>query len=357
MIRTKLLYITLDFNYTCGVSKNVLVNLKYLSKYSEYELYLIANKGDSLDRLNEISNLNVSLFKIEKDHKNIFKLINNLFSLYHYCKKNKIDIIHTHHRYTELLAVIVSKLYRVKTITTVHSFVCGFNKISFRSQMIITVSKAINSYLNNNYPHTKYNSQTLYNCVDKEFYDFVSNVKNISKTSLGFNENDKLLLFIGRDNKVKGLDILIEALNKKSSLNNVKLLVVGFDLTAIKSYFNPNIKIIGSQKDVRPFINLCDIVIIPSREDPFPYVMLETAAMKKAIIGSRTGGIAEFIEDGINGTLFESENTDQLADKIDFMFDNLAIANLMAEELYIKVKAECNCDKYFQILKKVYNEI
>lgn len=356
-MKTKLLFLTLDFNYTCGVSKHVFINLKYLSKNPDYELYFITNKGDSIDRLNELSHIKVSFLDFEKDHINIFKLISNTLSLFKYCKENKIDIIHTHHRYVELLAVIVSKFYKVKTLTTVHSFVKGLTKISFHSNKIITVSNSIKSYLNNNYPHTRDNSNSLYNCVEEDFFHPLFSNGIVSKSSLGFNEKDKVLLFIGRNSKVKGLDVLISSLQKKSSLINVKLLVVGFDLTINEMILSANIKFIGTQKDVRPLMNLCDIVIIPSREDPFPYVMLEAAAMKKPIIGSKTGGIAEFIDDEINGTLFENENIDQLADKIEFAINNIEHINKLAEKLSLKAKQECNCQSYFKSLTNIYTSL
>ncbi len=80
--------------------------------------------------------------------------------------------------------------------------------------------------------------------------------------------------------------------------------------------------------------------------------MLEAGAMKKPFIGGNTGGIAEFIEDGVNGILIEPGDSDQLADKIIFLLNNPVQAELLANALYQKVKKECDCVKYFERLDK-----
>jgi len=358
----RILYISPDFNYSCGVSKHVYINLKYLSDNSEQVLFFATNKGDSLERLANIARLNVSRMNFEKDHKNIFKLIFDFYKLYFFCVKNKIDIIHTHHRYPELLSILVSKFSKIKTITTIHSFVNGLNTISFRSKKIIAVSKAIEEHLYKNYPHTKGNCITCYNCIDDTFVqDDYSNYVQLKK-NLGYDSNDKLLLFVGRLNKIKGIDILIKAYRiVKLTYPQVKLILIGnildntFKEMNVKS--DENILRLSARADINLFFELCDIVILPSMEDPFPYVMLEAGFFNKPFIGSRTGGIAEFIEDGVNGFLFEPENAYDLAEKIKFVINNPDIAESAVEELQKKVKKYCNCEEYFAKLTKIYNEL
>jgi glycosyltransferase involved in cell wall biosynthesis len=359
-LKTNLLYISPDFNYACGVSKHVYINLKHLSEYSVYKLFFITNKGDSLDRLENIPELNYARLSIEKDHKNPIKLIKDFFQLLLYCKKYKIDIIHTHHRYPELLSVLVSKIIRIKTITTVHSFVKGLKILSFRSDKIITVSKAVEDHLSQNYPHTKNHCTTIFNCIDESFYE-PSEINTCElKKSLGYTESDKILLFAGRISFVKGIDIMIESFGKLPPELKIRLLIIGSIIDEqIRTLFEKkesNVMLLPPQKDLRPFYNISDLIVLPSREDPFPYVMLEAGAMKKPFVGSRTSGIAEFIEDGVDGLLFEPGNYGQLADKIIFLLNNPVQAELLSDALYQKVKRECDCEKYFEVLEQIYNQ-
>ncbi len=61
--------------------------------------------------------------------------------------KNKIDIIHTHHRFPELIAVRIGKKLNIKTIHLAHGFTSGYKKISFKSDKIISVSNSEDDYL------------------------------------------------------------------------------------------------------------------------------------------------------------------------------------------------------------------
>ncbi|MBK7629821.1 MAG: glycosyltransferase family 4 protein [Ignavibacteriales bacterium] len=356
-----ILFISPDFNYSCGVSRYMNQCLQHFSEQDYFNVHFITNRGDSLDRISDNKDIKLHLLNFEKDHKNPFKLIKDFFQLLSYCKKYKIQIIHTHHRYPELISVLVSKITGAKTITTVHSFVSGLKKLSFRSDKIICVSNAVKKNLIEDYPHCKNRITVLYNCVDDSFFENISNLQ-IIRNKFGFSPDDKIILFVGRICRIKGVDILIKAFAKIIRLNeNIKLILLGqvediIISEAIKGS-EKYIFVIQPVKDVREYYQASDIVVLPSRIDPFPYVMLEAGAMKKPFIGGDTGGISEFIEDGVNGILIERDNYDQLADRIVFLLNNPVQAEILAEALYHKVRKECDCEKFYERLGKIYNDM
>jgi glycosyltransferase involved in cell wall biosynthesis len=354
-MKTNLLYISPNFNYACGVSKHVFINLKHLSENPDYALYFITNGGDSLDRLNQKKNLNIKLFNFKKDHKNVFYLIRDSVQLYLFCKKNKINIIHTHHRYAELLSVIVSKIYKLKTITTAHSFVEGLKRISFRSDKIICVSNSVKQHIIKNYPHSKNKLELIYNCIDD---DFIASAQVFSsKCPRKINNEYTKILFVGKNNPIKGLDVLIKSIHKLSIHYKLKLIVIGLEKSEIlkdQIIYSDNIEFEGVQNNLIKYYQECDIIVIPSRVDSFPYVMLEAAIMQKPIIAGNTGGLGEFISNDIDGILFDVGNADELAKKIEFIIDKYDDALLMAEKLYLKVKEVCNCKLYFEKLHTLY---
>ncbi len=204
-----ILYISPNFDYACGVSRYVYQCLQHFSKKDYLIVHFITNRGDSLDRISGNKNIKLHTFDFKKDHKNLLKLVQDFFRLLSYCKKYKIDIIHTHHRYPELLSVLVSKITGVKTITTVHSFVKGLKNLSFRSEKIITVSKAVEEHLYKNYPHVKGRCETIYNCIDEAFYEPREINTYEHRKSLGYTDSDKIILFAGRMSRIKGVDTLI----------------------------------------------------------------------------------------------------------------------------------------------------
>ena len=129
-----ILHISPDFNYSCGVSKYIYLLLKELSEIEDIQIYYITNKGDSVERLNRL-NAKVSYLNFKKQSRNPFRFLNNYLMLKKFCVEYKIDVIHTHHRYPELLAYFISKSVKLKTVSTIHSFVQGFKNISFKHSL------------------------------------------------------------------------------------------------------------------------------------------------------------------------------------------------------------------------------
>lgn len=61
----------------------------------------------------------------------------------------------------------------------------------------------------------------------------------------------------------------------------------------------------GFQRDVRPFIALCDCMVLPSVAETFSIAALESMAMGKPLVMTNIGGASEQVRDGINGYLYE----------------------------------------------------
>ena len=353
-----ILHISPDFNYTCGVSKHVFELLKYFDGRKEFNVYFITNGGDALSKL-ENHKIDYELFHFSKGWKNILYFLFNYFYLTRFCVKNKIDIIHTHHRYPELLSTIIAKRLNIRTITTVHSLVKGYKNLSFRSDRIIAVSNTVKKSIIKNF-HIQINKiELIYNCIVSGDRPDAEKVENL-REKLNIKNTEYVILFLGRLNKIKGIDLLIRAFRKiKPKFPNVKLILVGelLDNTykQMKVTSDEDIIHLAARTDVNLFFELCDIVLLPSRDDSFPYVMLEAGIANKPFIGSRIGGIAEFIDDGINGFLFEPGNVDELADKIRYVVNNPEKVKSCAKELNKKVKKYCDCEEYFEKLTNIYN--
>ena len=246
--------------------------LQHFAEKDYLNVHFITNGGDSLDRISGNENIRLHLINFKKDHKNPFRLVKDFFQLLSYCKKYKIDIIHTHHRYPELISVLVSKITGAKTITTVHSLVSGLKSLSFRSDEIICVSNAVKKNLIENYPHSKNRITVLYNCVDDSFFDAKSDGK-IIRNKFGLNPDDKIILFAGRISRIKGVDTLINAFVKIIQLNeNVKLILLGqvedINISEAIKGFEKQILVIKPAKNVQEFYQASDIVVLPSRIDP-----------------------------------------------------------------------------------------
>ena len=182
------------------------------------------------------------------------------------------------------------------------------------------------------------------------------------KSKLNIPEDGKIILFLGRITRIKGVDLLIEAFKLLRQKNGkIFLLIIGqvYDnsLKSVLRNLPDEIKLLAPVKNPYPYYSVADLVVLPSRIDPFPYVMLETGIMNKPFLGAKTGGIEEFIEDGINGILFEPGNVMELNNKIEYMINNQEKTQIMAENLFKKVKERMSKEKYIDQLTHIYDEL
>jgi glycosyltransferase involved in cell wall biosynthesis len=64
---------------------------------------------------------------------------------------------------------------------------------------------------------------------------------------------------------------------------------------------------------VGAYLSAGDIFVLPSRDEVLPLSLIQAMALARPVIATRVGGIAEIIEDGVNGLLVDSEDSQALA--------------------------------------------
>lgn len=139
---------------------------------------------------------------------------------------------------------------------------------------------------------------------------------------------DKIVFsLIGSIEHRKGQDILVEALQYLPSacLKDIEIWIIGRELDpvyAAKLHEKANaydfVKIQGaySHEQTITLMNESDVIVCPSRDDPFPVVLIEALCFSKPCIVSTHTGQCEIMEDGTSGFIFENENPRELAEKI-----------------------------------------
>lgn len=174
--------------------------------------------------------------------------------------------------------------------------------------------------------------------------------KKLSRTALELDENDKIILQLGRMVPRKGVDNVIRSIPLlDDSLKQVKLLIVGGD-TEVPD-FNAN-KELKRLKDLATELNVAgQVIFIGSREreqlkvyydaadvfvttpwyEPFGITPLEAMACATPVIGSEVGGIKYSVVDGKTGFLVPPNAPKVLADRISLLLNNKDLLNNMGE--------------------------
>ena len=107
--------------------------------------------------------------------------------------------------------------------------------------------------------------------------------------------------------------------------------------------------------DAKKFLDNLDIFIFPSNWEGLGLAVLEAAALEKPIIASNIDGIKEIINTS-SGFLFAPKNSDDLAEKIDYLLDNYNNPDIKAKvkTAHEKIAETFNLEKMVNRYEGVY---
>ncbi len=181
------------------------------------------------------------------------------------------------------------------------------------------------------------------NTADNELYN--KKVSEAEKTELLQKldlENKKIVLFVGRLQEEKGVDVLLESFNCKLQIDNCKLIVIGRgpEEKTLKNYCEENnLKNVVflnyvANADLYKYYNIADLVAVPSittREFKEPWGLVVNEAMNQNCVviasdavGAAMGGL---IENEKTGFIVPEKNSEKLAEVISKVLENEELKN------------------------------
>jgi glycosyltransferase involved in cell wall biosynthesis len=198
------------------------------------------------------------------------------------------------------------------------------------------------------------------NELNSELIDFKSKYKISSE----------FILFVGRFSMVKGVDLLLQAINRIKDypeMSNVKTVIMGVDFGFEKRMFEmveelqlrEKIIIIKNpaRNDVISAYAQCKFLVLPSRWELSPLTPLEGFVFKKAVISSKVHGIPFTIEHDKNAILVEPEDYQKIGDAIMELIRNKTKCIEYGIDGYKLVTEICNSDKMADNMFKVYQKV
>lgn len=146
--------------------------------------------------------------------------------------------------------------------------------------------------------------------VDTEFFSPRQRSPELLE-EIGLVRDVPVLTFIGRLTTDKGPDTLLGALRHIRSQDVLlQLLVVGAQDEADSAYYlsefereRTTVVVVPQIQDVRPYLAASEIVVLPSRREGMPNVVLEAAAMGVASVTTDATGAVDSIVDGLTGLI------------------------------------------------------
>ncbi len=188
---------------------------------------------------------------------------------------------------------------------------------------------------------------------------------NTERSSRRRASSHPVILTVSHLRRVKGIDVLIRALNQvRRSYPNVLLLVAGSvnepgyerELKALVSQLGltANVRFLGKSTRVRELLEGCDLFCLLSRSEGMSNALLEAMAAAVPCVATAVGGTPEVIEDGHTGHLVPNEDAAAAASCIVSLLANPEAARRMGEAGQLAVKHRFSTQRMVDDLVAAY---
>ncbi len=270
----------------------------------------------------------------------------------------KYDIIRSHYWTSALIAEQIKKELGIPDVVTFHTLGEVKNRalgvqaepnlrIQSEKNIVATADLIVTST-----PEGKRNLIKLYGSVpekikvippgvDLDF--FFPHDKEKARRELDLDSYRRVVLFAGRLQPFKGLDLLLHAMTNLPNHGTTRLLVVGGnsgdndELGKMNALTNElgignMVDFVGAvEHEKMPlYYNASDICVVPSYHESFGLVAVEALASGIPVLAARVGGLATIVKDGETGYLFEERSPEALAAYLCLLMSENEIRQSMA---------------------------
>jgi len=246
------------------------------------------------------------------------------------------------------------------------------NLLLLFSDYVVYNSTATQDFYNGMAGRLRKKSTTIVNGVDRtEKSTSLSEIKEIRKNYFQANDQHFLIGLVGRINRLKGHQLLLNAFIEVSKKHpNAKLCFVGSPppnqelyLTNLQSEVQQSkvaekVSFIDFQENIFSIVESLDLIIVPSTEpESFGLIVVEAMLAKKAVIGSNIGGISTIIDHEKTGLLFEANNKEELSTAITRLINDNSLKASMEEKGFQKAKEHYSTNTMYIKFNQLYNTV
>jgi glycosyltransferase involved in cell wall biosynthesis len=277
-------------------------------------------------------------------------------SLKRLVEEQKIDILHCHEPKSRLYGAIVSRMTGVPMVATHHLWT-GQN---LRTRLVELLDAAV---LHGCYKVIAVSSSVAQSMrralVPSRRIEVIPNGIALSgfrdgqqnsevRASLGIPPGLPVIGAVGRLDIQKGHERLIEAARKITDAGQDATYIIvgeGVERPRLESLvqsldLSDRVLLLGYKSDIRPYLAIMDLFVLPSRREGTPMALLEAMAMSKPVVATAVGGVPDVLTDGIDGIMLPENGTAGLSDALLRLLRDPALARQIARAGRRRVETE-----------------
>jgi len=355
-----------------GPEKTILRSPKFAdpARYNVTAAYLYPQGDPGMCVIRESAKqLNCPLYEIAEAHALDRHAVDAMAEL---CRDLKIDIWHSHDYKTNVLGRLIRRKHPMKLITTAH----GFTRETWRTKLYYHIDNlamlgydqviAVSPPLIEHCAHHGVNPDRLTyipNAIDTAEYRRTQ-TPGLAKAEMGLPANSFAIGVIGRLSVEKGVDRAIRMMADLVKTHpHAELHLIGdgpqrkeLEKLAVQLGVANSIRWWGWQTDARPIYEMLDMLLLPSRTEGLPNVVLEAMAMRVPVAATDVGGVSDLLDHGDCGVIL-SEDEDDWTKSIAPLMTSPGICDTLAERSHQRVCQSFSFSRRMQKIMGVYDKV
>ena len=271
-------------------------------------------------------------------------------------EETRYDMIHSHYWLSGRVGMALSRKWNVPHATTFHTLAktklrarVGEREPQLRQDIEALVMSDSDGIVVST-EEEKRDVISLYNApphkvevipagVNLEMFSPVE--QDYARHELGI-EEENIILYVGRIEPLKGIDILIRAIPLLECANNLRVMVVGgnpggdTEMERLKTIaedlgIRDSVTFTGPvpQDRLPAYYSAADIYVLPSHAESFGLAALEAMACGTPVVVSRVGGLKTFVDSAETGYLVPWRCPEAFAQRLDMLLANPDLRNAM----------------------------
>ena len=369
MRKVRILHLTTRLNIG-GITSYIKLLTKEMSKMP-YELF-VGSSGGSQEQALKDQGVHCLTLNIKTKSELSPKLYLAIPRLLRFIREEKIDLIHSHTRVTQVLSWWIQRFSKIPYVTTCH----GFYKPRFGRKLlpawgdhVIAISKPVEESLLQVFHVKPGMVSTIFNAIDTT--DLIERYQQKDpdqiRKELNLNPSHRVLGIVARVVQDKGHEYFLRAAGKliQNSHPNIKILIVGEGpyLKSTKDLvnrlrMNESVRFLGNVNDITYPLSVIDIFVLPAVwREGFGLSIIEAMAVQKPVIVTNIWALNELVHNRVNGLLVEPKNVDELAGAMHELLEDRKLYERVSRNGAEMVKREFSIPQMAARVDKLYQQV
>jgi glycosyltransferase involved in cell wall biosynthesis len=289
-------------------------------------------------------------------------------------RSEKIEILHCHNTYADIVGLLGARLAGVKTVNTLYVWGrFGFVRntlqwidsklLPYFDQVTAHCEKTLEGTIQRGYPATRLK---LLTCgFDAKPVTMAEEERIERRTEMGATESNFVLIHVARFWPEKAHDFLLEAFRDVVKLRpqaQLWLLGVGPLFGQVQRLveemgLTESVKFLGFRSDLEEIIALADLQIHPSDDEGVPLAICAGMAAGMPIVATQVGGLGEVIRHDVSGVLVEKRQKEQLVRAVVELMDQPDRRALLGRQAARFIEEEYSLRSATARVERVYEEL